>query len=86
MVNLHCHSQSALHLVANQIMESRVKHIDIKYHFIRQEVSGKTIELVKIDGKFNPTNALTKVIHLESFRQQCVIMQVVHKKHEKYGF
>ncbi|OAE19335.1 hypothetical protein AXG93_1860s1450 [Marchantia polymorpha subsp. ruderalis] len=34
----------------SKVMDSRVKHIDIKYHFIRQAVSDKTIELVKIDG------------------------------------
>lgn len=49
VVNLHCYSQSALHLAANQVMDSRVKHIDISYHFIRQAVSDKKIELVKID-------------------------------------
>lgn len=85
VVNLHCDSQSALHLAANQVMDSRVKHIDIRYHFIREAVSDKTIELVKIDGKLNPADALTKVIPLESFRRHCATMQVVHREHERYG-
>lgn len=68
VVNLHCDSQSALHLAANQVMDSRAKHIDIRYHFIKQALSHKTIELVKIKGKLNPADALTKVIPLESFR------------------
>lgn len=48
-------------------MGSRVKLIDIRFHFIRQELSDKTIELVKMDGKLNPAYALTKVIPLECF-------------------
>ena len=77
-VNLHCDSQSALHLAVNQVMDSRVKHIDVRYHFIRQVVSDKMLELVKIDGKLNPADALTKVIPLESFLRHCAKMQVLH--------
>lgn len=78
VVNLHCNCQSALHLAANQVMGSRVKHIDIRYHFIRQAMFEKTIELVKINGKLNPADALTKVILLESFRRHLATMQVMH--------
>ena len=66
-VNLHCDSQSALHLATNQVMDGRVKHIDVKYHYIRQIVSEKKIELVKIDGTLNPADGFTKVIPAESF-------------------
>ncbi len=67
IVNLHSDNQSALYLSVNQVMHSRVKHIDIQYHFIREAVFDKKIELVKIDGKLNLANAFTKVIPLESF-------------------
>lgn len=59
VINLHCDNQSALHLTTNQIMNSIVKHIDIMYHFISQAMFEKTIELFKIDGKFNSIDALT---------------------------
>lgn len=65
----------------NQAMNSRVKHIDIKYHSIRQTVFDKRIELVKIDDKIVPTDALIKVITLEIFRRHCATMQVLHGKH-----
>ena len=81
-VNLHCDSQSALHLAVNQVMDSRVKHIDVRYHFIRQAVSDNMLELVKIDGKLNPADALTKVIPLESFSRHCAKVQVVHDEHK----
>ncbi|CAM6085559.1 unnamed protein product [Calypogeia fissa] len=71
-VDLHCDSNSALHIAANRMTHGRVKHIDIRYHFIRQAVSDKQIELIKIEGKLNPADMLTKVIPLESFSRHCV--------------
>lgn len=43
-----------------------MKHIDSRYHFITQAVFVKTIEPVKIDGKLNAIDALTKVIVVPS--------------------
>ena len=80
IVTLHCNSQSALHLAVNQVMNNRVKHIDIRYPFTREVVSNKKIELVKIDSKLNPSDALTKVIPLESFSRHRATLQVLHMK------
>lgn len=32
VINFHCDSQSALHIVASQIMDNKVKHIGIRFH------------------------------------------------------
>ncbi|CAM6099455.1 unnamed protein product [Calypogeia fissa] len=77
-LDLHCDSNSALHIAANRMTHGRVKHIDIRYHFIRQAVSDKQIELIKIEGKLNPADMLTKVIPLESFSRHCVKLQILH--------
>ena len=66
-IELYCDSSSALHLASNQKTDSRTKHIDVRYHFIRQMVEEKSILLLKIEGKLNPADALTKVIPHESF-------------------
>ena len=81
-MKLHCDSQSALHLAVNQVMDSRVKHIDVRYHFIRQVVSDNLFELVKIDGKLNPADAFTKVIPLESFSRHRDVLQVLQLRHK----
>src|SRR5450759_4598828 len=82
IVNLHCDNQSALHLAVNQVMNSRMKHIDIMYHFLRHVVSDRMIELVKIDGKLNPTDAFTKVILLKSFSRHWAMLQVLQLDHK----
>lgn len=82
VINLHCDNKNVLHFAANKVKYIKVKHIDIKCHFIKQEMYDKTIELVKIDSKFNPTKALTKVISLVSFMRHYATMQVVHGEHK----
>lgn len=47
-VNLHCYSKSVLHLGKNDVMDNRVKQIDIRYHFIKQVVFEGRLEVVKI--------------------------------------
>ena len=79
-VNLHCDSQSALHLAMNQVMDGRTKHIDVRYHFIREAIADGKIELVKIDGKLNPADSLTKVIPTKSFTRHHVKFQILHKE------
>ena len=62
-------------------MNSRVKHIDIRYHFITEAVSDKKIEVVKNDGKLNPSDGFTKVIPLESFSRHRATLQVLQLEH-----
>ena len=38
-------SQSAIHLSKNDINHSRAKHIDIRHHFIRDEVNNGRVKL-----------------------------------------
>lgn len=48
---------------------------------MKHAVFNKKIKLVKIEGKFNPADALTKVISLESFWRHCFTIQVLHEEH-----
>ena len=58
-------------------MHGRVKHNDIRYHFIKEAVFDKRIDLVKIDGRLNPADSLTKVIPLEVFSRHRDTLQVL---------
>ncbi|KAL2226511.1 UNVERIFIED_CONTAM: Retrovirus-related Pol polyprotein from transposon TNT 1-94 [Sesamum indicum] len=67
-VILHSDSQSAIHLAKNPAFRSRTKHIEIKYHFIRQLLEKKALQLEKIQGEKNPTDMLTKVVAMEKLK------------------
>ena len=68
---LGCDSQSALCLAKNPMFHARTKHIDVRYHFIRQSLEDGLITLVKIPTKDNPADALTKSL-ARSSHEHCL--------------
>uniref|UniRef100_A0A2N9J1S8 Integrase catalytic domain-containing protein n=1 Tax=Fagus sylvatica TaxID=28930 RepID=A0A2N9J1S8_FAGSY len=62
---VHCDSQSALDLSKNSTYHSRTKHIDVRYHWLRQIVDQQLMQLRKIHTDKNPADMLTKVVPKE---------------------
>ena len=48
MPTLHCDRQSAFLLAKNQVFHVKTKHIEVKYHFIREMLEDKLMKLVKV--------------------------------------
>ncbi|KAH9670747.1 hypothetical protein KPL70_017094 [Citrus sinensis] len=67
-VVIHCDSQSAICLSKNQTHHERTKHIDIKVHFIRLEISKATVMLQKIHIDDNVVDMLTKAVPGAKFK------------------
>ena len=64
---LRCDSQSAIHLIKNQRFHERTKHIDVRFHFIRDVVEEGTIKVVKVITDDNAADMLTKIVPLAKF-------------------
>ena len=70
---LFCDSQSAIHLGKNSSFHSRSKHIDVRYHWIRDILEKKLLQLKKIHTDENGSDMLTKILpreKLEYCRQE----------------
>ncbi|MCO5559160.1 hypothetical protein L7F22_012753 [Adiantum nelumboides] len=59
---LHCDSQSAIQLARNLVFHAKTKHVDVRYHFIREVLEDKRLQLVKVH-----TDLLTKSLSSERF-------------------
>ncbi|GMP43231.1 hypothetical protein CsSME_00012675 [Camellia sinensis var. sinensis] len=70
-VKVFCDSQSAICLAKNQVHHARTKHIDVRFHFIREIVNEGDILLQKIGTADNPADMLTKVVSGIKF-QHCL--------------
>ncbi|MCO5561213.1 hypothetical protein L7F22_014834 [Adiantum nelumboides] len=67
MPELYCDSQIAIQMAKNSVFHLKTKHIDVKYHFIREVLEDKQIQLMKIHTKDNPIDLLTKGLPGEGF-------------------
>ena len=73
---LHCDSQSAILLAKNLVFHAKTKHIEVKYHFIREMLEDKLMKLVKVHTNDNPTDLLTKALSPEQFAHCRALMGV----------
>ena len=70
-VKVFCDSQSAICLAKNQVHHGRTKHIDVRYHFVREIVEDGNVLLQKVSTVENPADMLTKVVSGIKF-QHCL--------------
>ncbi|XP_068340298.1 uncharacterized mitochondrial protein AtMg00810-like [Pyrus communis] len=70
--DLHCDSISALSLSTNPVFHSRIKHLDIDYHFVRERVQKKDIVVHYISTDNQVADVLTKGLHSPVFVKHCI--------------
>jgi hypothetical protein len=66
---VHCDNQNCIKLTENPIFHDRSKHIDMKYHFIRDMVQRKIVKLQYIATSEQVVDILTKPLPLRQFVQ-----------------
>jgi Reverse transcriptase (RNA-dependent DNA polymerase) len=72
-IPLYGDNQGSIFLTSNPVQEKRIKHIDLRYHFIRDVVHLKQVELFFIEGAENPVDMFTKnlgCVKFLKFREQ----------------
>ncbi|KAK3010396.1 hypothetical protein RJ639_011710 [Escallonia herrerae] len=67
-VLLQCDSQSALDLAKNRVFHARTKHIDVRYHRVREWINSKQIVVHKVHTNDNAADMLTKIVTTEKFK------------------
>ena len=53
-------NQGSIFIAQNPVQNRRTKHIDIRYHYIRECISDKKVEVFFIPGTDNPADMFTK--------------------------
>jgi len=52
-------NQGSIFITSNPITEKRSKHIDIRFHYIREVIDRGLVTLYFVDGENNPADLLT---------------------------
>lgn len=60
-------NKSAIELVKNPVHHERSKHIDTRFHFLRDQVNAGSVELVYIRSEGQVVDIFTKLLKLETF-------------------
>ena len=77
-ITVYCDSQSAIHLAKNQVLHARTKHIDVRYHFVREILEEGEILLMKISTTENPADMMTKVVTSTKFKHCLDLVNILH--------
>ena len=62
---LHCDNRSVIHLAKNAAYHSRTKHIQRRYHWLRERVDENEFALENIHTDDNGLDMLTKILSME---------------------
>ncbi|GJY84356.1 retrovirus-related pol polyprotein from transposon TNT 1-94 [Tanacetum coccineum] len=66
-IPIYCDSKSAIAISCNPVQHSRTKHINIRYHFIKERVEKCTIELYFAGTEYQLADLITKALPKERF-------------------
>nr|GEY77431.1 retrovirus-related Pol polyprotein from transposon TNT 1-94 [Tanacetum cinerariifolium] len=62
---MYCDNKSAIALCCNNVQHSRSKYIDIRYHFIKEQVENGVIELYFVNTEYQLADLFTKALGRE---------------------
>nr|GFA23155.1 ribonuclease H [Tanacetum cinerariifolium] len=66
-IPMHCDSKSEITISCNLVQHSKTKHIDIRYHFIKEHVEQGTVELYFFGIEYQLADLFTKALPKECF-------------------
>jgi len=67
-IMVFCDNQSAVYLTNDRMFHERTKHIDIRYHFVRDVISKSNVLVKKISTEANSADMLTKPLPIAKFK------------------
>ncbi|GJV68724.1 hypothetical protein Tco_1484233 [Tanacetum coccineum] len=78
-VPIFCDNTSAIAISNNPVLHSRTKHIDIRYHFIRDHILKGDIELHFIPTQYQLADIFTKPLDEPTFKRLIVELDQISK-------
>lgn len=75
-IEIHVDNKSALALAKNPVFHDRSKHIDTRYHFIREIIAKKEVQLKYVTSQEQIANILTKPLKHDVFRKLRTLLGV----------
>nr|GEV57138.1 retrovirus-related Pol polyprotein from transposon TNT 1-94 [Tanacetum cinerariifolium] len=65
---MYCDSKAAIAISCNPVQYSRTKHIDVRYHFIKEKVENGIVELFFVRTEYQLADLFTKALCVDRFK------------------
>ena len=76
--HLLCDNQSAIAMAGNPIFTARSKHIELKYHYIREQITRGRVTLAYVASRLNVADLFTKAFCLPRHLELCNMLRLPH--------
>ncbi|GJT13370.1 hypothetical protein Tco_0860412 [Tanacetum coccineum] len=67
-IPMYCDSKAAISISCNPVQHSCTKHIDVRYHFIKDQVKKGIVELFFVGTEYQLANLFTKALPEDRFK------------------
>ncbi|GJV99287.1 retrovirus-related pol polyprotein from transposon TNT 1-94 [Tanacetum coccineum] len=67
-IPMYCDSKAAIAISCNPVQHSRTKHIDVRYHFIKEQVEKGIVELFFVRTEYQLADLFTKALSEDRFK------------------
>ncbi|GJT81352.1 hypothetical protein Tco_1055694 [Tanacetum coccineum] len=67
-IPIYCDSKTAIAISCNPVQHSRTKHIDVRYHFIKEYVKKGIVELFFVRTEYQLAGLFTKALPEDRFK------------------
>ncbi|GKE62796.1 ribonuclease H-like domain, reverse transcriptase, RNA-dependent DNA polymerase [Tanacetum coccineum] len=84
MITIQVDNKSAIALLKNPVFHGRSKHIDTKYHFIRECVEREDIQVEFVSGEYQKADILTKALPKIKFLTMRQLIGLKDLSHSAY--
>ncbi|GJR89916.1 hypothetical protein Tco_0213927 [Tanacetum coccineum] len=64
-IPMYCDNKRAIALCCNNVQHSRLKHIDIRFHFIKEQVENGVVEIYFVNTEYQLVGIFTKALGRE---------------------
>ena len=78
-MTVRCDSNSSICLAKHQNFHERSKHIDVRLHFIRDEVDKGGVKIEKVSTDHNVADMLTKALKKSKFKYCLDLVGIVQR-------
>ncbi|GKF22244.1 hypothetical protein Tco_0074566 [Tanacetum coccineum] len=65
---MYCDSNVAISISCNPVQHSRTKHIDVRYHLIKEHVEKSIVELFFVETEYQLVDLFTKALSEDRFK------------------